>query len=110
MAKGIKLISILSLVLSAIGVIFGGLIYGYEVRTVVLFGLMGAFLGGIAAPVVEPKYFKNPVIWQIIFAVIGCSLFAFSINASVTGHAVAVITGLILGATARYWIKYASFP
>lgn len=95
---------------SAVGMLFGGLANEFETRALVVYGFIGAFLGAVGAPEVEPKYFKYPAIWQVTFATFGCVLFAHSVAASYEGYLVAVLIGIILGYTAPFWIKYVVFP
>ena len=110
MTKGIKIAIVLSLVMAIIGVVFGGLVNGFTLRTVILYGVMAAFLGAVGAPEIEPKYFRYPTIWQVLFSIAGCSLFAFSMRAPLEGYVLAVLIGGFLGFTAHYWVKYVSFP
>lgn len=108
--KSIKLALALCAITSAIGVVFGGLAHGYDLHTILVYGLMGAFLGAVGAPEVEPKYFKSPITWQIMFATSGCLLFAYAVASPFEGYVLAVIAGIILGYTAHFWIKHVVFP
>ena len=111
MGKGIKVTVLLSIVFAGIGILFGGLdSSGYTLRTIILYGLIGAFLGAVGAPVIEPKYFQYPTAWQVFFAIIGCLLFAFSLHSTLIGYFIAILVGVVLGLTARFWVKYVVFP
>jgi hypothetical protein len=110
MIKGIKLAIVVSLIFAIISIVFGGLGNGFTMRTVILYGVMGAFLGAVGAPEIEPKYFRYPTIWQVFFSIVGCSLFAFSMHAPLEGYVAAVLIGGFLGFTAHYWVKHVSFP
>ena len=110
MKRGIKLSLIISIILSVIGIVFGGLTYGFTFRTVIVYGLIGTFLGAIAAPEFEPKYFQHPIIWQVVSSTIGCLLFAYGIQAPSEGYILALLVGGFLGYTANYWVKHVVFP
>ena len=110
MKKGIKLALIVSLIFAVIGIVFGGLTYGFTFRTVIVYGLFGALLGAISAPELEPKYFQYPMIWQVISSIMGCLLFAYGIHASSEGYVLALLVGGFLGYTAHFWVKHVVFP
>ena len=110
MDKGIKLAVVLSIIIAILGIVFGGIAYGYSGRTVVVYGAIGAFFGAVGAPEIEPKYFKYPVTWQMFFSVAGCLLFAFGIEAHLEGYLIAILIGSFLGFTARFWVKHVNFP
>lgn len=99
---------IFGLVIAVIWVLGGGYLRGFSLNVVAFHAATGFFLGAIAAPELEPQGFRHPVFWQVALAVIGCVLFAASIEASPTGYAFAVVFGAALGSTARYWVKYAN--
>ena len=108
--SGIKAIAFLCAFLAVIFVVFGGLQYGYSGRNIVFFGVVGVILGAIGAPELEPKAFRYPALWQIFFAIIGCTLLAFAIHAPPEGYGLAVTAGLLLGYLAPYWIKHIQGP
>jgi hypothetical protein len=67
-------------------------------------------IGMIGAPALEPKAFRYPTLWQVMFAVLGCTLLAASLNAPSEGYGLAVLGGVILGYLAPYWIKHIQAP
>ena len=107
---GIKALAFLCVFLAVIFVVFGGLQYGYSGRNIVFFGVTGVILGAIGAPELEPKAFRYPSLWQMFFSIVGCSLFAFAIQAPAEGYGLAVTVGLLLGYLAPYWIKHIQGP
>lgn len=108
--SGIKAIAFLCAFLAVVFVVFGGLQYGYSGRNIVFFGVAGIILGAIGAPELEPKAFRYPMLWQILFSIVGCSLFAFAIQASPEGYGLAVTAGLLLGYLAPSWTKHIQGP
>ena len=110
MNKGIKALLICCSVLSLLGMIFGGFVYGYETHALLIYAFAGIFIGAVMAIEIEPRYFKFPVFWQTILSISGCMLFAYSIHASAITYILAAIIGLFLGLTAQYWLKHVTFP
>lgn len=68
--------------------------------------LGGLVLGAIAAPLLEPKLFRAPVLWQAGAGMIGAGLVALAMGAAPGVIFAAAMTGGVLGALARYWIWY----
>jgi uncharacterized membrane protein YjjB (DUF3815 family) len=50
------------------------------------------------------------MLWQVIFAVMGCVLLAVMFDAKPEGYALAVVIGIALGYLAPYWIKHIQGP
>ena len=71
---------------------------------------LGLFLGFLAAPEFEPKHFKFPVLWQSVCGGCGGLMLALIINADPNYLMVSVFVGLILGATAKFWIMHVPGP
>jgi len=90
--------------------LFGGMRYGYSMSSVAWLALSGAILGAIGAPEIEPKAFRYPALWQIAFAVAGCTVLAAGLEAPPEGYLLAVLVGVILGYLAPYWIKQIQAP
>lgn len=104
-------IAIFSVVFFAVAfVVFGGFPRGWSARSVALLAASGAFLGAIAAPELEPRAFRQPVLWQMFFAILGSLLFAVKVGAGPVGFAIAVLVGGVLGYFARFWVKYITTP
>lgn len=108
--SGLKAALYLSLVVAAFFAIGGGFLYGYTSKNLLFFALTGMFIGAIGAPELEPNAFRSRALWQMTFAVLGCLLFAFSINATPIGYAIAVPSGLALGYLAPHWVKHVQGP
>ena len=77
---------------------------------ILFLGGAGAILGSIGAPELEPKAFRYPMLWQVIFAVVGCVFLAVMFVAKPEGYALAVVIGIALGYLAPYWIKHIQAP
>ena len=90
--------------------IFGGLTYGYTLSNILLFSALGAILGAIGAPHIEPKAFSHPITWQVCFSILGCLLIAFYLQAGPEGYALATIIGCLLGYAAPTWVKHIQSP
>lgn len=90
--------------------IFGGLTYGYTLPTILFLSSLGAILGAIGAPHIEPKAFSHPITWQVCFSILGCLLIAFSFQAGPEGYALATIIGGLLGYAAPTWVKHIQGP
>lgn len=72
--------------------------------------VLGLFIGLIAAPVLEPKVFKKPQLFQFfggLFFGLGSAIF-FQLETSSIIALSAI--GALVGATATYWINHISFP
>jgi hypothetical protein len=112
-ARAWKLVFAFGAVLALVGVVTGGVVAGnygapFDWHLAALHGTIGAFLGAVAAPTVEPRGFRYPRLWQMTMAVVGCLLFAVSIHAPAIGYPVAVLVGCVAGYAANYWVLYAS--
>ncbi|KGD96059.1 hypothetical protein JL37_09705 [Achromobacter sp. RTa] len=90
--------------------LLGGLSIGFSAPALALLSVAGALFGAIAAPEIEPRAFRRPVLWQIGFAVAGCLLVAALLGADAEGYGLAVALGLILGFFAPSWIKHLTLP
>ena len=75
-------------------------------RNLPLIALAGLVIGAVAAPELEPKLFPAPAFWQAAFGAAGGGLLALGAGAGAGVVFAAVTTGAILGALARYWLKY----
>ncbi len=98
---------------SAFALIFallGSLSHGFEMKSVVILGIAGAIFGCIGAPSLEPKAFARPALWEVIFSVLGCILFALAVESERDGYILAIIIGVILGYLAPYWIRHVQPP
>jgi hypothetical protein len=108
--RGFIVAALLSAFFAFVFAVFGCIRSGFSVVTFLSYGLAGAILGLIGAPEVEPKAFRYPTLWQILFAVSGSLLLAASLDAPPEGYAVAVVVGVALGYLAPYWIKHIQGP
>jgi tryptophan-rich sensory protein len=91
-------------------VAFGGLRFGYSGKSIAGLAASGAILGSIAAPEFEPKLFRYPAVWQMLFAIAGCVVLAVAAEAPAEGYFLAVVAGAVLGYIAPIWIKYIHLP
>ncbi len=103
-------VSLLTLWFAASFILFGGLTFGYSLRSVLFLGAAGFFAGAIGAPEVEPRLFRFPRLWQICFAVFGCVLVAMYLQVGALGYFIAGVAGLILGSLAPLWIPHVQVP
>jgi tryptophan-rich sensory protein len=108
--RGLIAAAFLSVFFSLIFVICGGFRLGFSLANILFLGGAGAILGLIGAPELEPKAFRYPMLWQVIFAVMGCVLLAVMFDAKPEGYALAVVIGIALGYLAPYWIKHIQGP
>lgn len=75
-------------------------------RNLPLFALAGLVLGAVAAPELDPKLFPASARWQAALGAAGGGLLALAAGAAAGVVFSAVMTGAILGALARYWIRF----
>jgi hypothetical protein len=108
--RGLKVAAIVSLVLAAVFIVFGGVSHGYSLKSVLALGVSGAFIGAIAAPEFEPKAFPYPVLWQVCVTVVGFLAAAVYFDAGTDGFALAVVGGVVVGYLAPYWINHIDVP
>lgn len=109
-SSGIKLVVIWSCIFSVIFVIFGGFLEGYSLPSVIFLAFTGIIFGAIAAPLIEPKAFRYPTLWQITISTITCVFIAALLGAGIDGYLLAILTGVILGYFAQCWITYFTGP
>ena len=87
-------------------IVFGGISFGYSLRSVLMLGAAGVLLGLIAAPDIDPPAFRYPIVWQMFFSILGSLLVAAQVGAKPLGYAIAVVVGALVGYFARYWTKH----
>lgn len=109
-APGLKVAVAVSLAGAALFAVFGGLGFGYTLQNVTLLGLAGGLFGSVAAPEIEPKAFRHPVLWQVASCVLGFLVCAAILEAGAEGFALAALLGAMAGYWAPSWIKYIQVP
>jgi hypothetical protein len=102
---GWKVVAFASPILAIVFPLFEGWRFGYERRSVIWLAAAGAALGVIAAPMFEPKAFRHPVGWQVFFSVLSCVFIAIQQQAGKAGFAIALVAGVVLGLTAKWWLN-----
>jgi len=83
--------------------------FGDWTRLAILF-FMGAFLGLIGAPELEPKAFKSPWLFQLIGGAVSGAISGLLLSASIEATFVLTLIGGVLGWLAPYWLKHAPIP
>jgi len=71
---------------------------------------LGLFLGFLTAPEFEPKHFKFPVLWQAACGGLGGMMVAIMLKLDPNYFMLSIFLGLILGATAKFWIMHFPCP
>jgi hypothetical protein len=99
-----------SVLMSVAFVAFGSFTQGFSLRTVSWLAFAGAILGAVAAPTLEPKAFRHPILWQNAFCILGLESIAFYLRADPAWHGAAMAGGILLGSTARFWVDHISPP
>ena len=94
----------------AIFVSFGGLRFGYSLRSVASLGACGFLIGAIAAPELEPKYFRYPALWQATFGALAGITLVGVMHPTTEAFLAGALIGLLLGLVAPYWIKHVQMP
>jgi hypothetical protein len=107
---GLKLAAVASLCLALLFIVLGGIRLGYTLWSVALLGAAGLSIGAVAAPELEPQFFRYPALWQVCFAVAGCVSIALLLAAGGEGLALAVLVGVALGIAAPVWVKHVQLP
>jgi hypothetical protein len=91
-------------------VVLGGITNGYTLGNAICLAIAGAFYGAVAAPELEPKVFRYPILWQMAFCILGCLTLAFFFESGAEGYMLAVAAGVVLGYLAPYWVKHMQVP
>jgi hypothetical protein len=91
-------------------VAIGGISTGYSLRNIVVLALVGALLGAIAAPELEPKAFPHAIVWQMFFGILGGLLMAYRSGFGPLGYSLSILGGAAAGYFARYWTPYINPP
>ena len=110
MPMKIKTIIFTCSILGVALVLFGGINFGYSLKSCALLAFIGVFLGLVAAPEISPKDFKHPVAWQIFFCVLGFMVAAVLLSSPPLGYLLAALLGVIAGYTAQGWVKHIAIP
>lgn len=90
--------------------LFGGFSAGYSIHNLVLLGAAGASLGAMAAPELEPKYFRYPVLWQVLCGVLGGLGVGAVVKPTPSALAASAIIGGFIGMLAPHWLKHVQLP
>lgn len=72
--------------------------------------LFGVFFGAVAAPELELRVFKYPVMQQSIAGFIAGIMLGLSFDLSIEFLLVFGTAGLIVGGTANIWAKHVPIP
>ncbi len=104
--RGIKFAILLGLTFGGFLVLLELIFYGFDLRDIITEGLIGVFIGAVAAPEFEPKYFKRPILWQMTCSAIACSLIAFAFESPPEGYLAAVLAGAAIGYFAPAWLDH----
>lgn len=75
-------------------------------RNVAGFALGGLVLGALAGPEVDPRLFPGRERWQSAFGAAGGGIVALASGATIGVVVAAAFSGAVLGALARYWVRY----
>lgn len=97
-------------ILGLLFVVFGGINFGYSLKSSLFLALTGVLIGLVAAPEISPREFRHPVAWQIFFCVAGFLVIAFLLSLPPMGYFLAVLLGVIAGYTAYGWVKHINIP
>lgn len=108
--SGFKAIAVPAVVCAAVFVLLGGWLDGYALPSVIFLALTGLLLGAMAAPLIEPKAFRYPTLWQVCCATAAGVLFATLLGADADGYLLAIGLGGVLGYLAPVWIKHVTGP
>jgi hypothetical protein len=101
---GWKVVAFASPILAVIFPLIHGWSVGFEPRSMFLLAAAGAAIGVIAAPLFEPAAFRHPLMWQVFFSVLCCVFIAIQQQAGKLGFAIALVGGVVLGLTAKWWV------
>lgn len=101
---------ICGVVFAGLFVLLGGLAHGYAPRSVACLAVAGLLLGAIAAPEIEPKVFRFPAVWQILFGALAGIAVVSSRQPSTSTVLAGAMIGGVLGFFAPYWIKHIQVP
>jgi hypothetical protein len=103
--SGWKVVAFASAVFAVLIPLVHGWSTGFEPRSILWLAAAGGAIGVIAAPVLEPKAFRTPLLWQVFFSVLSCLFVAIQQQAGKLGFAIALVVGVFLGLTAKWWLQ-----
>ena len=81
-----------------------------SLKTSLIIGLLGFFIGAMALPEMEKGIIKNEVMYQVLIGVLLCITAAFIFNASTEWYFIAVLLGALIGYLSPFWLKYVQLP
>jgi hypothetical protein len=100
-----KVVAFASPALAVLIPLVHGVSVGFEPRSILWLALAGAAIGLIIAPLLEPKAFPNALLWQVFFSVLACVFVAIQQQAGKLGFAIALVAGVLIGLTAKWWAQ-----
>lgn len=71
--------------------------------------LFGAMCGVLMAPEFEPRAFAAPLLFQGVAGTLGGVLIVAALDLPDVHLATGAIVGLLVGLTARFWLKHLTF-
>jgi hypothetical protein len=100
-----KVVAFVSPALAVLIPLVHGFSVGFEPRSILWLALAGVAIGVIIAPVLAPQAFRNPLLWQVFFSVAACVFVAIQQQAGKIGFAIALVAGVVIGLTAKWWAQ-----
>jgi len=108
--KAIKISLVCSLGLGLVFALFS-LVFSFgDWHRLFLVFFLGAFIGLVGAPEIEPEAFKKAWLFQLISGVVSGGLVGLLLGLSSVNILAAVVVGGILGWSAPFWAKHVPIP
>ena len=108
--KAIKAILLSGILMSGVFALFSLTLHFGDWQRLLAVSVIGLFVGLIAAPVLAPEKFKEPLLWQGSCGFAAGLTIAIYFQFETPYFALSVLVGTVLGATAPFWIKHVPIP
>jgi len=108
--KAIKISIICSVGLASLFAIFSLVFHFGDWQRLTLVFLLGAFIGLVAAPEIEPKAFKNAWIFQSLSGIFSGGIVSLLMGLNLENSIAVMFIGGILGWSTPFWARYVQVP
>ena len=108
--KGLRTSVIFGVAFCGISSVFGVVANWGDWDRVRGYAIVGLAIGLMAAPVIQPESFESRVLWQACWGGVSALLIMLLGGADPGSVVLGTFVGVLVGMTARFWLKHLQWP